>query len=344
VLEYDKSQGEGSLKYRQLTFIYFFIALCALIVIWTSKGGFDDFGVDGENNSALKKKTSIEESYFQDIKFFLEENNLPILSFDAEDLTLSGIDSKIFGTNPKGNIFRENLNSPVKFEAQNVKVYFDKKEIYLENDVHIDLDESKMNADKIIIFQSQDLVKATGHVQSFTSSEERGDQVLVTSDEMVYRSLKRNFQYKSNVHGNLKRKKKYEESVQFNADLVNVELSNSFAELKGQVHIIRENFDVYANNGNIYLENYNKKLKYYSLYDDVKLEEKVFRDGKYFMRKAFSEKLEGIISEKRMILTGLPKVFQENDVIKGNKIIIRENIETVEVDDANTNITIQKDD
>ena len=44
-----------------------------------------------------------------------------------------------------------------------------------------------------------------------------------------------------------------------------------------------------------------------------------------------------------MILTGLPKVFQEKDVIKGNRITIRENIETVEVDDAITNITLERE-
>jgi lipopolysaccharide export system protein LptA len=61
------------------------------------------------------------------------------------------------------------------------------------------------------------------------------------------------------------------------------------------------------------------------------------------VRKAFAEKLEGLISEKKIILTGLPKVFQQKDVIKGNRITIRENIETVEVDDANTNITLERE-
>ena len=75
----------------------------------------------------------------------------------------------------------------------------------------------------------------------------------------------------------------------------------------------------------------------------MRLQEKLINNGKLLVRKAFSEKLEGLISDKKVILTGLPKVFQERDVIKGNRIIIKENVETVEVDDANTNIILEQE-
>jgi lipopolysaccharide export system protein LptA len=113
--------------------------------------------------------------------------------------------------------------------------------------------------------------------------------------------------------------------------------------MKGNVSFKKENLEAFANRGEVFLENYNKKLKYYALYDDVKLQENLVSNGKPMARKAFAEKLEGQMAEKKIILTGLPKVFQERDVIKGNRIIIRENVETVEVDDANTNIIINKD-
>jgi len=71
------------------------------------------------------------------------------------------------------------------------------------------------------------------------------------------------------------------------------------------------------------------------LYDDVKVVERVETERATFERKAFSEKLEGISSEEMVILTGYPKVYQLDDFIKGNKIILRENNEVVEVDDAN---------
>jgi lipopolysaccharide export system protein LptA len=113
--------------------------------------------------------------------------------------------------------------------------------------------------------------------------------------------------------------------------------------MKGAVTFKKGNLEASSNLGSLFLENYNKKLKYYSLSDDVRLQESLLLEGRPMKRKAFSEKLEGIISEKKVILTGLPKVFQGKDVIKGNRIIIRENIETVEVDDANTSLTLERE-
>ena len=63
---------------------------------------------------------------------------------------------------------------------------------------------------------------------------------------------------------------------------------------------------------------------------------------KRFIRRAFSEKLEGLARDNKLILTGYPKVFQLNDIIKGNVITLRGNNEVVEVDDANTHFKIQK--
>jgi len=114
--------------------------------------------------------------------------------------------------------------------------------------------------------------------------------------------------------------------------------------MQGNVSFKKDNLDAQANRGEVFLENYNKRLKYYALYDDVRLQESLINNGNPMTRKAIAEKLEGITGEKKIILTGYPKVFQGRDVIKGNRIIIRENIETVEVDDANSSITLDKKD
>ena len=72
----------------------------------------------------------------------------------------------------------------------------------------------------------------------------------------------------------------------------------------------------------------------------MNVEEKVTvqeRDGqKEFIRKALSERLEGVTSEEILVLTGYPKVYQMKDVIRGNRIILRRDSELVEVEDANS--------
>ena len=57
--------------------------------------------------------------------------------------------------------------------------------------------------------------------------------------------------------------------------------------------------------GEIFLENHNKKLKYFVLYDDIKLTEKIRSSGGVMIdREAYAQKLEGIASEDKIILTG----------------------------------------
>ena len=98
--------------------------------------------------------------------------------------------------------------------------------------------------------------------------------------------------------------------------------------------------------GEIFLENYNKKLKYYALYDDVKVVEKipVIKKGEsrktFIERRAYAEKLEGFVKEGKIVLTGYPKVLQENDVIKGNVITLLKSNEVIEVDDSSSSFII----
>ena len=112
--------------------------------------------------------------------------------------------------------------------------------------------------------------------------------------------------------------------------------------LIGNVKLIKQGLTALSREGEIFMDNYNKKLKYYTLIDDVKLTEKVkLEDGSSFIRTAVAEKLDGLVAEEKNILTGFPKVFQQGDVITGNRITIRENNQVVEVDDANTDFILK---
>ncbi len=88
--------------------------------------------------------------------------------------------------------------------------------------------------------------------------------------------------------------------------------------LSDNVYLERNNYNLRAQRADIYLENFNKKLKYYVLYDDIKLvEELTLPNGTKQTRKAYSEKLEGYMSQGKIVLTGAPSVEQGDDLIKG---------------------------
>jgi len=333
------------LRLRQYAIILLFLAACTALSLLSYLGHFNNFGSDQAIPVNGPKHDEIEESYFRDAHFFSVTNNRPSLQFQSNELSLSNIDGVVIAFDPSGIIYRYEKNGeelePIYFRAKNSRTLLNKKEIYLDNDVEINLSSTSLKAQKMIIISSGEILYANHDVKTFSTIIKTNDQISITAQGVVYRPKDQFFEYKQQVEGIIRRKKSYEESISFKTDLLSLEAPKSLASMKGNVIFKKDNLEASANRGDIFLENYNKRLKYYALYDDVRLQERLTRYGKPFLRKAFSEKLEGLMSEKRMILTGLPKVFQDKDVIKGNRIIIRENVETVEVDDANTSIILE---
>lgn len=291
---------------------------------------------------------TVDESFFKFATYYSVENSRPLLELESNELSISNTDGVVVGFDPVGAIYRFEKNTnkalePIYFKSKNSRAVLKKKEIYLENDVEIKTTNTNLKAQKISILSGGDVLYANNNVKTVSVVEKSNDEILINSNSAVYHPKQEIIEYHENVDGLIKRKRLYEENISFKTDLLVFSSLASLIELKGNVSLSKPNSDALAHRGEVFLENYNKRLKYYALYDDVRLQEKLLNDGKLLLRKAFSEKLEGFMSEKKIILTGLPKVFQGRDVIKGNKIIIRENIESVEVDDANTNITLEKE-
>lgn len=335
------------LKIRQYAIIFLFFAACVGLSLLSHMGQFDEFG--SEHNIPQKGPThdQVDESFFKDVTYYSVENSKPYLQLDSSELSISSIDGIVIGFNPNGIVYRYEKDDnrplePIYFQSKNSRALLKRKEIFLENDVEIKMNNTNLNSDKVSILSNGDILYAYGNVKTLSTVEKTNDQIMVNSKGAVYRPKEQLFEYKDNVSGEIKRKRQYEESISFKTDLLTVNGPQLLAEMKGNVFFKKENLEASAQRGEVFLENYNKRLKYYALYDDVRLQESLMQDGRPLTRKAFSEKLEGIISDKKIILTGLPKVFQGKDVIKGNRITIRENVETVEVDDANTSIILDR--
>lgn len=338
------------LKIRQYFIIISFFIACLILSIFSYTGYFDQFGREHSIPQTGPAKEMAEESFFKAVNYYSVENTRPFLELDSSELSISSTDGLVIGFDPTGAVYRYDRENkelePIYFQSKNSRALLSKKEIFLEKNVEIKMSNTNLKADKVSILSKGEVLYADNNVQTLSTIEKTSDQILVSADKALYRPKDQFFEYRNNVSGVIKRKRIYEESIHFNADILTLSAPESLASMNGNVHLQKENLDAYANRGEVFLENYNKRLKYYALYDDVRLQEKLINPknkDKPLIRKAFAEKLEGLISDKKIILTGLPKVFQERDVIKGNRIIIRENVETVEVDDANTNITLEKE-
>lgn len=336
------------MKSIQYTIIIFFVLITAGLSVYSFVGGnqeSDESAIFGNTEAAKAQEN--DESYFKVVDYYLLDSGKPFLQLEARELTISGQNSVVVGFDPNGVIYRKSEKGqdqePIFFSAKNSRGLMTNKELYLEKDVDVKVANSNLKSDKMNIYNSGKHIEADGNVRTHSIDPKTSDQITITSNFAIYRPEQEFFEYQRNVKGLVQRKRQYEESVSFTTDLMTLSAPESLVEMKGNVAFKKGNLDASSNKGTVFLENYNKKLKYYSLSDDVRLQETLVMDGKPMVRKAFAEKLEGLISEKKVILTGLPKVFQGRDVIKGNRIIIRENIETVEVDDANTNITLERD-
>jgi lipopolysaccharide export system protein LptA len=329
-------------KLQQYSIIFFFLLGCIALSTLSTLGRFNDYGGDINKNIAGPKYDEVDESYLKNSEYYYLDHGKPLLKVDSDELTISTTNSKIFGFNPIGVFYND--KTPLFFQSKNFLLYLKKQELILENNVDVNFNNTTFLANKIILFSNGRKIEAQGNIHTTSLTEVDGGKILINSDLASGDLQNKNFEYKGQVTGKIQRKKLYEENIQFQTDFLSYTALQNLVELKGNVLIIRENSKAYSLSGQIFLENYNKKLKYYALYDDVKLEEHVVSNGNKLERKAFAEKLEGIVSEKKIILTGFPKVFQQKDVIKGNRITIRENVETVEVDDANSSIILKAED
>lgn len=320
--------------------LFFFAAVCSTALFGHYFKGADPF-VD----QTAEEQGRAQESYFVGARYHFLEGATPKLFLDAEELTLIGAAAdRIFMTSPVGVVFSPSGES-YNYRAHTGRIEQGEHLLYLDGEVDVKGDLSHWTSDTARYQMERDELFGQGNVETTTRSVNTGDIIEVSSKTVEAQPKLQKSHYIGDVDGKIIRKRAYEPPILFSSRELTLDVPAGEANLYEDVTLIKQGVTAKSKRGEIFLENYNKKLKYYVLYDDVKVSEKVRVSGptgmRTFTRRALSEKLEGIVAEDKIILTGYPKVFQERDVIKGNRIIIRENNEVVEVDDANTNFILR---
>lgn len=323
------------------TFMGFFLGIGAL----SFQGFFDHYG--DEMILAQKVSKSPEDSYFKGVTFYHQVNQKPQISMDAVELVVSEDFNSVLALQLKGLYYSEGKFEPMKFRAEKGLAYSKSDLLNLEKNVELEDEKYLMMADKLSIFERGKKIIGNGNVKTYTEMKNQNNiqsdvsKLTVNSEQMTYYAPKNFVEYAKNVQGTMKRLRNYEEGLEFKTQSLSMEGDKGLISLNGSVYVEKGKYQVWSNRGEIFLENYNKKLKYYALSDDVRLREEIPLNGKKIERKAFAEKLEGWMNEKKVILTGFPKVIQDKDIIKGNRIVLRENSESVEIDDANSSLILK---
>lgn len=312
------------------------ILICTIFLIhglWLFK--ISEFG-DKQNANPNDKGSSKRVDSFEKVEFFIkgeQKSNVLIIASSFEWVSIDEIGVGHF-TNGLGNGVDQN-GEKFSFEAQIGDYYPERQEIKLREDVVLNYKEFRLESKFGNYNLGTEVFKGRGDVKSFSFNKETSDEIEVYSDEVKAFVRKNSAQYLGNVRGVITKKKKYLGTVEMSAQSLDLDLNTNKAYLERDVLVKREGMQVKANKSEILLENFNKKLKYYEFTGDVVVKQKVSPPGaEPFERTSYSEKLVGHVLEKKVILTGAPRVMSKDDIIRGSKIILRDNASIVEVIDS----------
>lgn len=327
---------------KQKLSIVFFILFCLGVM---SLSFFKDWSKNSFLNAggSTYRHSSLNDSYFKFPVIYILKDFKSFLLLRSEELVQQQDDGKVLLTSPHGTLWTTEERIPLDYTAESGYYIEERQHLYLNRNVEL----HKQESDDYLLSESlnysilKDKAIAREDVRSQTISVESKDIIKINSDMAEFYPAQQISIYRGNVNGSIKGQRVYEEGIRFNSNYAKSTIAKGVAELEGDVVIRKQGVTAFSRRGEIFLDNRNKKLKYFVLYDDVKVIEKVNAGEKPFERRAYGEKLEGIASEEKLILTGYPKVYQLNDLIKGNRIIIRENTEVIEVDDSNSNFLLK---
>lgn len=294
------------------------------------------------SGSKVAKSLAPEFTEIEKLDYFHLREGVPQMSLAADKMRSQGEEMAEFEF-PKGVYNYQAKNKTLRYSAD-FGLYKKQKELLtLDGKVEVSSDEAQYFANKLKYYFKKDLIIGTGDVKFLGDDLKTKDHVEITSTQMRARLEAQLTTFKGNVQGSLQRKKKYEGRLTFASNELQLDGNKSLAELRGDVMMKRQGYLITAGKADVFLENFNKSLKYFVLNDDVKVTERLETPQGVTERKAYAERLEGFGREEKMVLSGAPRVEMGKDVIKGYRITIRENTELVEVDDAMSDMQIKRD-
>ncbi len=325
---------------KQFSIIYLFALICIFSFYFANFADWSE--IESSSKQSINKTyEQFNDSYFSGIDYYVLEEKIPFLELNASELIFDNIKNKTIALLPIGAIYSKD-RTPTYYKGIKGIYHQNSQQLFLEENVLINTDNAHIKASEVFYDMAIHKILATTEVKSYLYAEKSKDTIFVDSEMAIYWPELKKLIYTDKVNGHIQRKKVYEENIYFSANKITLNELDSLISLEGDVYLKKQRVEVWGRLGEIFLDNYNKKLKYFVLYDDIKLEETLTIGKDSFIgRKAFGEKLEGLSSEGILVLTGYPRVFQGKDVIKGNRIILRQNNQIVEVDDANTNFKVQ---
>ena len=317
--------------------ILFFVTVC-FTTIYLGIYSSMSYKVDQQKINHLKVKS---ESFFSNFSLFLSNEIGPVVSVQGKEMVVSHTDNNIFFFDPIGVAKRKGIDSFFSYQAGRGQFDGTLNSVVLKDSVRFYDKGFELNGDTLTYSFSKDKIDGKGDIRVEFDHKKTGDRLNVTSKRFSGDMLRRKYHFYEEVVGFIKRKRRFEDSLSFETAHLSIDEGASLMKLDKDVVFRQRSVEAKAREGHIFLKNYNKKLKYYSLNDDVRVKEVLkLSNGKTLVRKAFAEQLEGQMKMRQIVLSGFPKVMQSGSILTGNKIVLRESQKVIEIQDANSNFRI----
>jgi lipopolysaccharide export system protein LptA len=322
---------------RSLIIIFIYTVLNASILVAAFKQKAEEGLVSKKGGSLAPEYTRI-----KNLDYFHMVEGVPQMSLTASEMRSLGEQLAEF-TSPKGVYNYLQKRKTLRYQADEATYRKKKDLLILTGNVQVNSDEMEYFAEKIKYYFKKDSLLGSGGVTFKGMDLKTQDQLEIHAERMNSNPQMQFTVFNGDVKGSLQRKKKYEGKMTFASQKLQLDGIKSLAHLDGDVKMSRQSYLITAGKADIYLENYNKSLKYFVFNDDVKVTETLRTPTGTSLRKASAERLEGFGKEQKMVLSGAPKVEHGEDVVKGYRITIRENMDLIEVDDAMSDVQMKRE-
>ena len=327
----------------QYHWLLIFLFLCAGIILF-SLGVGDSSAVqtvlDGEGENGGKGRYR---DYFKDVRYyyFLWGEREKRFHLSADELLNDVKSDQVEFLNPRGMLQLKGERS-LLYRGGQGRFDISGKELQLEGNVSFSDDKTRITCSQAIYKTRGKELKLKGNVEGLTRFGEYKSSIRIGSQEALAWPLLGKVRYLGEVRGDVESPRDQGQKLLFSSGALDLDLYRHHLDISQDVVFKRERFVAAGNRGEIFWNRESKNVEHYILHDNIKLKEKVEDEDGFFERSALAEKMEGAFGDYHIVLTGRPRVVQREDVIEGNRIVLKKDSDIVEVDGASANFRLGK--
>lgn len=243
---------------------------------------------------------------------------------------------------PKGN-YDDRSGNPIYYRAQKAHMNEEQGAIILEGKAQIQ-QKGRSYASSYLEYSPKTYnFKGRGDVKAILDQEDDKAKLEIFSDRVEANLVQERGRFQGNVKGKVLRNKKFEQSLDFWSDSLDFSIKEGLVDLKANVRLEFGSLKARSRSAQLFLENYNKQLKYYVMNDDIDIKETLIDgEGKTVQRSASAQQIQGFAKSRKVILTGAPWVKQDGNIIRGFKMTLYQDSDIVEIDESRSNLKIEK--